>query len=228
MDEIAGCGGHPEDGDWVAEQQKSVGAGAFGAGEPVGEQDEHRREDEAFGGSEKEPVECQQPEVADDACERGENTPTDEGEEDQAASAAPAGVGCAGNLEEEVSKEEKSAEQRGARVADVEGLGQPCCGAEAIVRAVDIGEAVGDKDSGQDVEPALAQLGLSPDCFRKRVADRDLCGALHLGDVPCCLKTKVRPMLSESAGWCLTGTKVFATKTTLGIVFLSYCLDAEK
>ena len=172
-DEIAGCGGHPDDGDWIAEEEERVGAGALGAGEPVGEQDQHCRQDEALGGAKKEAVECEQPEVANDAGERGKNAPADESEEDQAAGASAACVGRAGDLEEEVSKEEESAEERRAGAADVEGLGESCCSAEAVVGSVEVGEAVGDEDDRQNVEPALAHLGLRPNCAMKRFVRPD-------------------------------------------------------
>ena len=53
-DEVTGGGGHPDERDGIAEEEDGVGAGALGAGEPVGEQDQHRREDEAFGCAEEE------------------------------------------------------------------------------------------------------------------------------------------------------------------------------
>ena len=71
----------------IAEEQDGVGAGALGAGEPVRDQDQHGGEDEAFGGAEEEAVDCEQPEVVDDAGERGENAPADQREEDEAACA---------------------------------------------------------------------------------------------------------------------------------------------
>ena len=97
MDEIAGCGRHPYEGDRVAEEEHGVGAGALGACEPVGEEDQHRGEDEAFRSAEEEPIEREQPEVADDAGERGEDAPAEQSVEDEAAGAFASCVGSAGD-----------------------------------------------------------------------------------------------------------------------------------
>ena len=66
----------------------------------------------------------------------------------------------------------------------MEGLGESGGGAEAVVGAVEIGEAVGDEDSGQNVEPAFAHLGLCPECASggmEGVVCRVLDDGLHRG-----------------------------------------------
>ena len=180
-DEIAGCGRHPEDGDWIAEEKEGVGARALRTGEPAGKQDQHSREDETFGRAEQKSVERQQPEVADDSGERGEDTPRDQREEDKTTRASAPGVGCAGNLEEKVSEEEESAKQRRLRVADVQRLRESGGGPEAVVGAVHVRETVSNEDSGQDGEPAPAHLGLCPVGLTEEVAGWIFGGCLHCG-----------------------------------------------
>ena len=156
VDEVAGDRGHPEDGGGVAEDEEGVGAGAFGAGEPVGEDDEHRGEDDAFGDAKQEAVDGEEPELVDDAGKGGERSPEDERGEDEAAGAAAADVGGPGDLEDEVAQEEEGAEEGGAGGGDVERFGKASGGTKAVVGAVEVGERVGDVDGGEDVEPAFA------------------------------------------------------------------------
>ena len=43
----------------------------------------------------------------------------------------------------------------------MQGLGQASGGAKSVVGAIQIGEAVSDKDRRQDTRPALAQIGFA-------------------------------------------------------------------
>ena len=66
----------------------------------------------------------------------------------------------------------------------LEGLGETSGGTEAVVGAVEIGEAVGDEDGRQNVEPALAHLGLRAECAAREstgIVCRVLRDGLHRG-----------------------------------------------
>ncbi len=158
MDQVAGRSGHPGDGDGIAQDENGVGLRTLLFGEPVGQQDEHRRHDEALSDAEHGAVEDQQIVVANDPGECREDAPTDEREEDQAGCAAANGVGCRRNLEEKIAEKEDRAEEGCARFGDVERLGQPCCRAEAEVGAPKVGETVRDKNDRHQVQPAPAQI----------------------------------------------------------------------
>lgn len=82
-------------------------------------------------------------------------------------------------MEEEVSEEEESAEKRGTGAADVESFGEAGCGSEAVVGAIDVGEAVGDEDCWQDDEPAFAHLEFCPSGFGARFLRRARGGDFH-------------------------------------------------
>src|SRR6202020_127542 len=178
-DEVPRRSGHPQYGYGIAEQKECIGTGALGAGKPVGQQNEHRWKDEAFCYPKEKPVECEQPEVADDAGKRSQDSPTDQRGKDQPPGAPAPCVGCAWNLKEKVAEEEESAKKSRARVADVERAGQSGCSAEAIVRAIEISEAIGDKDGGQNVKPAPSHLGSHPACIQFGFCNRILAEVIH-------------------------------------------------
>ena len=74
--------------------------------------------------------------------------------EHQLLHAAALGVNRAGNLEEEIAEEEQRADQRRQSLADAEILIDAGGGGEAVVRAIEIREAVGDEDDRHDRPPA--------------------------------------------------------------------------
>ena len=61
----------------------------------------------------------------------------------------------------------------------MEGVGQASCGAEAVVRTVDVGEAVRHEDRGKNDKPALAHLGLNAGGVLKRCIGRVLHDGFH-------------------------------------------------
>src|ERR1700733_5826200 len=89
------------------------------------------------------------------------------------------GIGCTGDLKEKISEEEKSAEERGAGVADMECLCQPGCRTETVVCSIEIGKTVGDKDRRQDDEPAPAHLRLCSECVVEQFSGRLLHSGFH-------------------------------------------------
>jgi hypothetical protein len=118
------------------------------------------QKDQAFCHAQQQTIDRQKPELVNDSSQRCEDTPEDERVKDQSAGAGAPRIGDAGDLEEEISQEEERAEQRGLRIRDVERLCQAGGRAESIVCAIEIRQAVGYEDGGQQVEPAPPQFSL--------------------------------------------------------------------
>ncbi len=71
----------------------------------------HCGKDDALCYSQKKTIEREQPEVSYDACECGERTPEDQGDEDEPAGAIGSCETSPGDLEGEVAKKEERTEQ---------------------------------------------------------------------------------------------------------------------
>ena len=118
--------------------------------------------DQALGDAQQKAVDDEEPVIADDAGERGEDSPTDERKEDETRRAFSLRVGSGRHLEEEVAEKEDRAEEGGARFGDVERAGKAGRGAEAEVGAAKVGEAIGKEDDRHQEEPAPAQFERMP------------------------------------------------------------------
>jgi hypothetical protein len=77
------------------------------AREPVGQQNQHRRKDEALRNAQQQPIHDQQPVVVDDPGESGKNSPADQREKDEPRRALADGVGCRGYLKEKIAEKER-------------------------------------------------------------------------------------------------------------------------
>ena len=161
LDQIAGHRRHPQHGDGIAENEHGVGPRALAARKPVGEQNQQSREDEAFRHPQQQAVERQQPEDADHSGQGGQRAPGQQGNENNPPGALALRVRRARNLEQEVAEEEQRAEKRRLGAGDVEGIRQTGGGAKPVVGAVQIGQAVSDKNRGQQKQPAPLQLFLN-------------------------------------------------------------------
>ena len=98
-EEPAGDGGGGDNGEGLTEVPTGVGAGAFLAGEPVGEEDDGGRKDAAFGDAEEEAHGFKLGEGAGEAAADGTNAPKEEAEADPAFGAPTAGEVAAGDLQ---------------------------------------------------------------------------------------------------------------------------------
>jgi len=158
-------GGHPCDGDGIAENQNGVGPRALSAREPVGQKNQHRGEDETLRDAQQQPIRDQQPVIADDSGESGEDSPADERKKDQPGGAAAHRIRGCRNLEEKVAEKEDRAEKGRAGLGDMQRLRQACCRAKAEVGAAQVGKAVGDENHRHQVKPAAAQVRLNSRCI---------------------------------------------------------------
>src|SRR5690606_22089874 len=107
------------------------------------EEDEHRRQDGRLDHPEQEAVYEEQPEPGDDPLGRGEDAPQNQTPGDQTLHAPVLGVVGGRDLEEEVSQEEKRPEERVRARGYPEISRESAGGPDGIVRAVQIGKAVG-------------------------------------------------------------------------------------
>lgn len=156
LHQVAGDHRHPEDGHRVAEDQEGVRPRALGAGEPVAEVDQHRWHHRRLDHAEEEADADQQVDVGDHPGQGGQPAPEDQADEDQLLDAALFRVDRPRHLEEEVTEEEQRAQQRGQPGGDPQVVGHPGGGGEAVVGAVQVGQAVGDENDRHDVPPAAA------------------------------------------------------------------------
>ena len=172
LNQVARDRGHPEHRDRIAEDENSVGAGTLPACEPLREEQKHCGEDAAFRHPEQEADDGQSPEGGDDAGEGGEDSPGNKREEDEAHGAVSTGDDSAGQLEGEVAGEEQASQQRALPGGDMQRGGEAGGGAEAEVGAVQVREAVGDEDGGEQEQPASAEARVRGLQVRlERVAD---------------------------------------------------------
>ena len=167
--QVSRCGGHPRDRNRISQNQDGIGSRALRAREPVGQQNDHRRKDQALRDAQQQPVNNQQPVVVNDPGQSGKNPPADQREKDQPGRASAHRVSRRRHLEEKIAEKEDRAEKSRARLGDVERLCQPCGCAEAEVRPPQVGEAVGHEDHRHQVQPAPAQ---GPPGFSLRFANR--------------------------------------------------------
>lgn len=173
----------------------------------MGEQDQHGGEDETLRDAEHQAVKGEQPEDANHTGEGSQSAPTQQGEKHQARGAAALRVGCAGNLKEEVAEKEERAEKSGAGVTDVECLCHAGGGAEAVVGAVEIGEAVSDEDRGEEKDPAETQAAaeMHSGCFRAGSVDlfsghtRVIASSEPVINFPALVRKSITD--SQGAGW---------------------------
>src|SRR5271156_335073 len=196
LDQVSGYDGHPEHGDGIAEHKEGVSARTLRAREPVSDKHEHRRKDDALGDSEQETVKREQPELENNAGERGKRSPQKKRDEDNAGATVSPGICHSRHLKSKIAEEEKRTEKRGLRARDVQCRGETCGSSQAIVGAVEVREAVGDECSGQHVKPTLAAIA---------IADNDLLFSTGCGAVfpwPCHLQTQAS---LEVAGCCGKG-----------------------
>ncbi len=94
------------DGQRLAEQPAVVGAGAFGARKPVGQQHQRRRENRALRHAEKKPHHLELPEALGETAADRAHAPGDETQADEFARAPARRPESAGDLQQEVAEKE--------------------------------------------------------------------------------------------------------------------------
>ena len=86
-------------------------------------------------------------------------------------------------MKQKISEKKKRPKQCRARVADMERSGQTGSRAKSVVRAIDIGKAIGNEDGRKDVDPSLPHLSLNPgtalSALRQFRFGKRLSGARH-------------------------------------------------
>ena len=169
LDQKAGNRGHAEKSERIAENEKCIRPRAFSTREPLRQQMEHHREDQAFGDSEKEAVEREQPELADYSSASGEQSPCQQRASHDAADTVFSGQHRSRNLECEIAEEEKPGQQRRVFIGDMQRGCQPGGGAKAEVGAIHVRQAVGEENSGQQIGPAFSQVGSRRRCSEYQV-----------------------------------------------------------
>ena len=85
----------------------------------------------------------------------GAAAPQDQADKDQFANAAALCINSAGDLKEEVAKEEQRPQQGRDPFGDAQVFGNACRGGEAEVGAVEVRQAIRDKHDRHDVPPAF-------------------------------------------------------------------------